>query len=265
MHHEVLTAAARARKHIFVEKVLAPTLRECNDIVREVEQADITLVVALFRMFHGYTEAIRGVIERGELGDITQVRVRLSHNGAIRTPESPEGWLAAHFFNKPETVGGALIDLGCHPMYLARHFGGMPRSVTSSFGYVTRREVEDNAVAVLDYESGAKGIVEAGFVNRFSPFTVEVHGTEGSLLYGTPEPKLYIKSAKLGAERSTPWTVLDLPPDRHTPFEHWVELVNRGEKDPDNIRLAVDLTVLMEAATLSAERGAAVRLDELQQ
>jgi predicted dehydrogenase len=55
--------------------------------------------------------------------------------------------------------------------------------------------VEDNAVALLHYPNGAIGVAEAGFVNPHSPFTIEVHGTQGSLLYGTPEPRLLVRSA----------------------------------------------------------------------
>ena len=131
------------------------------------------------------------------------MRTRLSHGGALPTPDSPSGWLPEHFYNLEQCAGGALIDLGCHPMYLARLFLGLPESVSAHYGYVTGRAVEDNAVAVLSYPNGALGIVEAGFVNRFSPFTIEVHGTDGSLLYGTPESVLQLRSTKVpGPKRS---------------------------------------------------------------
>ena len=93
-----------------------------------------------------------------------------------------------------------MIDLGCHPMYLSSRFLGMPESVTASYGYVTGREVEDNAVVTLNYANGAIGVVEAGFVNPFSPFTIEIHGTEGSLLYGTPEERLFMRGASLAGK-----------------------------------------------------------------
>src|SRR5262249_10034759 len=182
MHREVMVAAARAGKHIFTEKVLAPTLRECNEIVAAVEQSGVKLTVSLPRLNAGYTQAIKAILDGGQLGQLTLVRTRLSHNGAVPTEQSANGWLPAQFYNLEQCAGGAMIDLGCHPMYLARLFLGLPESVSSRYGYVTSREVEDNAVALLSYPSGAIGVVEAGFVNRFSPFTIEVHGTEGSLL-----------------------------------------------------------------------------------
>src|SRR5204863_4206586 len=99
------------------------------------------------------------------------------------------------------------------------------------------------------------GIVEAGFVNRFSPFTIEVHGTEGSLLYGTPESVLQLRSAKVpGAD--TQWRAsAELPADRPSAFRQWVEHIQRGTTATENIQSALDLTRLMEAANLSARGG----------
>jgi 1,5-anhydro-D-fructose reductase (1,5-anhydro-D-mannitol-forming) len=261
-HREVMIAAARAGKHIFTEKVLAPTVRECHEILAAVDQAGVKLTVSLPRLYTGYTQAIQAILAEGQLGDLTLVRTRLSHHGAVSTPENPSGWLPNHFFNLEQCAGGAMIDLGCHPMYLARLFLGMPESVSSRYGYVTGRAVEDNAVAVLSYPTGALGIVEAGFVNRFSPFTIEVHGTEGSLLYGTPGSVLQLRSARApGADKQ--WTSAELPPDRPSAFHQWVGHIQQGTTATENIQMALDLTRLMEASNLSARGGQPVRPDSL--
>jgi len=262
-HRDVMTAAARAGKHIFTEKVLASTLREANQILAAVEQAGVKLTVSLPRLNAGYTQAIQAILAEGQLGQLTQVRTRLSHGGGLPTPDSPSGWLPEHFYNLEQCAGGALIDLGCHPMYLARLFLGLPESVSASYGYVIGRAVEDNAVAVLSYPNGALGIVEAGFVNRFSPFTIEVHGTDGSLLYGTPDSVLQLRSAKVaGAE--TQWLAnADLPAERPSAFHQWVDHIQQGTTATENIQIALDLTRLMEAANLSARGGKPVRLDSL--
>jgi 1,5-anhydro-D-fructose reductase (1,5-anhydro-D-mannitol-forming) len=260
MHHDVMIAAAKAGKHIFTEKVLAPTVHECNEILAAVEQAHIRLVVSLPRLNAGYTQAIKEIIDQNLLGEVTLVRTRLSHNGAIRTEDKPNGWLPGYFFDLDLCAGGALIDLGCHPMYLARLFLGMPERISATYGYVTEREVEDNAVALLHYPQGAIGIVEAGFVNRYSPFTIEAHGTEGSLLYGTPDAKLLMRSAKNGGQD---WQQINLPQDRPSAFQQWVMHIQQGTTASENIQAAVDLTRLMEAANLSAKGSHEVRLDSL--
>ncbi len=263
-HHDVIIAAAQAGKHIFTEKVLAPTLHECNEILAAINHAGVKLTVSLPRLYASYTRAIQEVIARQQLGELTLVRTRLSHNGAVPTKKDPNGWLPEHFFDLEQSAGGALIDLGCHPMYLARLFLGMPVSVSATYGYITGREVEDNAVALLYYPQGALGVVEAGFVNRFSPFTIEVHGTEGSLLYGTPDDKLQIRSALLDKEESERWNVRsNLPPALPPAFEQWVIHIQRGTTASENIQMAVDLTILMEAANLSAKSFQPIRLDSL--
>ncbi|WJH34970.1 Gfo/Idh/MocA family oxidoreductase [Paenibacillus sp. CC-CFT747] len=257
-HRDVMVAAARAGKHIFTEKVIAPTLAEVNEIIRAVEEAGVKLTVSLPRLNDGYTLAIQKILKEGLLGDLTLVRTRLSHNGATA------GWLPGHFFNKEQGGGGALIDLGCHPMYLARLFLGLPESVQATFGYVTGKEVEDNAVSVLNYSNGAIGVVEAGFVNSFSPFTIEIHGTEGSLLYGTPESKIFLRTKKLGEEKAKEWQVdTELSENRPSAFSQWVDHIKNDTVATENIQLAVDLTKLMEASNLSAARGQAVRLSQL--
>lgn len=259
MHHSVLIAAAQAGKHIFTEKVIAPTQRECQEILSAVDKASVKLTVSLPRLNASSTQAIERILQQDLLGELTLVRTRWSHNGAVRTPENAEGWLPAHFFNLAETSGGAMIDLGCHPMYLARLFLGMPESVSANYGYITGRDVEDNAVAILRYPQGTIGVIEAGFVNRFSPFTIEIHGTEGSLFYGTPEEKLYIRSALL--ENGDMWvTQDDFPVEHPSAFEQWVTHIQQGTTATENIQIASDLSTLMDAANLSAKRNEVVRL-----
>ncbi|KIL41267.1 oxidoreductase [Gordoniibacillus kamchatkensis] len=259
MHRDVMVAAAKAGKHIFTEKVIAPTLREVNEIVKAVEESGVKLTVSLPRLNFDYTLEIQDAIAQGLLGRLTLVRTRLSHNGATR------GWLPEHFYNKEQCGGGAMIDLGCHPMYLARLFLGMPQSVSATYGYITGKEVEDNAVSVLRYESGAVGIVEAGFVNNYSPFTIEVHGTEGSILYSDRDNQLVLRSAKL-EEQAKGWIVRSRPRPNVSAFKQWVGHIQQGTSATENVGIAVDLTKLMEASNRSAAAGGApVAIADLQQ
>src|SRR5437588_2667776 len=266
VHHDVMIAAAQAGKHIFTEKVIAPTLREVNEILASVEQAGVKFTVSLPRLYHGSTQAIRDILAQHLLGDVTLVRTRLSHNGALRTEDHPQGWLPAHFFSADQCAGGAMIDLGCHPMYLSCLFLGMPESVTASYGYVTGREVEDNAVVTLNYASGSLGIAESSYVNPFSPFTIQIDGTEGSLFYGRPERDLLLRSSKLsaGGQDWQDWTTR-IPQDLPLAFSQWVNHIQQGTTATENIQVAVNLTSLMEAANISAGRRHVVRLSSLVQ
>lgn len=253
LHRDVMVKAAEAGKHIFTEKVIAPTAKEVTDILAAVRKAGVKLMVSLPRLYDGYTQTIDRVLQDGKLGRLTMARVRLSHNGATAN------WLPAHFFSKEQCGGGALIDLGCHPMYLVRRFLGMPESVSANFGYVTGKEVEDNAVAVLRYAEGALGIVEAGFVNSHSPFSIELHGTDGTLLYGFPDEVPVVRYNGGSGQ----WEKLELGDRLPYAFSQWVEHIKQGTEATENIAAAVDLTRLMEASNRSAAEGRSIRIDEL--
>ncbi|MGC5771966.1 Gfo/Idh/MocA family oxidoreductase [Paenibacillus pabuli] len=258
LHEEVISAAAKAGKHIFTEKVIASTVKEVNTIISDVQDSGVKMTVSLPRLNDGYTLTIQDVLSQGLLGKVTYVRVRLSHNGAIGN------WLPEHFYNLEDCQGGALIDLGCHPMYLTNLFLGQEvTGVNANFGYITGKEVEDNAVATLFTDSGAIGVVEAGFVNSHSPFTIEVHGTEGTLLYGTPENKLLIRT-NVGSDQQKEWTEIPLLDRRESAFSQWVSHIQDDTIATENLQTATQLTRLMEAANLSAKEGRRISLNELQ-
>jgi 1,5-anhydro-D-fructose reductase (1,5-anhydro-D-mannitol-forming) len=264
MHRDVIIAAASAGKHIFTEKVVATTTKECKEILAAIETAGVKLTVSLPRLYTGFAQSITSAIHDGLLGTLTTVRIRLAHNGALPTEQNPNGSLPAYFFDLEPCGGGAMMDLGCHPMYLTRLFLGLPESVSASFGYITGREVEDSAVATLRYPSGALGIVEAGFVNNYSQFDIEVQGTEGSMKYSRTDDLVYMRSSKLSADAAAGWQVVEnVPANLPTPFEQWVSHIQNGTTASHNIQLALDLTRLMEAATRSAQTGTAFYLRDL--
>ena len=130
-----------------------------------------------------------GSSARKRLGEFTFCRIRLSNDGVIA------GWLPEGFYDPEAAVGGALSDLGCHPVYLTQLFlGALPATVSATYASFTRRQVEDQAVVTLGYPGGAIGVVETGFPSR-DPFTIEMHGTMASLAYDSTENLLRVRSA----------------------------------------------------------------------
>jgi len=183
----------------------------------------------------------------------TEVRCRLAHDGALGRP-----WLPDWFFDPGDAGGGALVDLGCHPLYLTRLFlGRMPVALTAAYGAVTGRPVDDNAVVTMRDRSGAIGVAETGFVTPASPFSIEIHGTRGSLLFGTPEPRLLVGTV---ADGDRQWVERTVPDDGPTPFQQWVRYVQEGTVATENLTLALDLTRLVDAANRAAATGTTVAM-----
>lgn len=253
-HLDIVTRAAQAGKHVFTEKVIAPTLTEAEEIVRTVEQAGVAFHVSLPRLYAGYARTIRNVLDDGRLGRVTYLRVRVSHDGALRTEANPDGWLPDRFYDPVAAGGGVTIDFGAHPLYLTALFLGMPEQLVASYGDVSGRGVEDHSVVTMRYPGGAIAVAESSFLGTEWPFGIEAHGTEGSLFFDLESGLRWRKDGE------STWVSEPLLPDDGTPFQHWVELAKTGARDSENIRLALALTVLAEAANQSAATGKAVRL-----
>ncbi|MBA8792800.1 putative dehydrogenase [Friedmanniella endophytica] len=248
VHADVMTRAARAGKHVFTEKLLAPTVEEAEQIIAACDQAGVKLIVSLPRLYHGYTAAIDQVLADGKLGTLDYGRVRLSHDGATA------GWLPDRFFDPDPSIGGALTDLGCHPVYLTQRFlGARPTDVQAVYRSVTGKAVEDNAVVTVGYDSGAIGVIEAGFAAR-TPFSIELAGTQGWLRYSDDTKQLTAIGAAFGDGPVT----LEIPADAEDAFGQWVGHIRDGGRADANLEAAVELTRLVVAANRAAGEGRTV-------
>ena len=177
-HKDDIIAAAKAKKNIFTEKVLALTDEDCDEIEAALNENGVSLTISLFQKYLAPRIAVKNVCESGELGKINYLRFRNCHCGSVRN------WLPDHFYSAKQCGGGAMIDLGAHGMYIADWILGMPESASSTFtvSHDNPRNadmVEDNAVTVMKYASGAIAINETGFVSKYSPVTLEVFGENG--------------------------------------------------------------------------------------
>lgn len=112
------------------------------------------------------------------------------------------------------------------------------------------------------YYFGAIGVVEAGFVNSHSPFTIEVHGTEGTLLFGTPEDKLLLKTNKPEGTANS-WTEIPIKDNHDSAFHQWVNHIQSDTFADNNVQTAIELTRLMEAANRSAKEGRVIPLADV--
>lgn len=256
LHCEVITRAARAGKHIFTEKVLAPTLAEADAIAAAVQAAGVYFMISFPRRCEPQWMLVKQLVDQGVVGRVTYARARWGHTGAS------DGWLPAHFFDPVQCGGGALIDLGAHPLYLLRWILGRPARVSARYGAVLTRErgVEDNAVVTLEYASGALAVAEASFVSA-SPSTLEVHGTEGVILAGLPGHPVQVRSRRwsqaLGCDG---WVAPALPKPDRSPMQQWIEAIREGKPVHITLADARDLTELAEAANTSARMGRPVDL-----
>jgi predicted dehydrogenase len=185
LHHPATLAAARAGKHVLCEKPISLSLEEAQEMIGACRAAGVTLQVGHHLRSDPAAEKAKAMIERGELGRVTYMRLRQAHDwgGAKR--------LKASFTTLATAGGGTLLDNGCHMMDWARYFGG---EVTSVYAHAATLqfdiEVDDTAVATLRFASGALGTVETAWTATGWEFGFWIYGTKGAVEYsnrlGTP-------------------------------------------------------------------------------
>jgi predicted dehydrogenase len=242
-HTKLIIKAIEAGKKVFSEKVLALTTEECLTIKEALEEKGIDLTLSLVKKCDPEFLFAKRIVQSGALGRITYARMRNVHNGSIGN------WLPAHFYDKAQCGGGAMIDLGAHPMYLLHWLLGEPKNIQSVFTNITGHEVEDNAVSVIEFEQGAIGVSETGFVSNYNPATLEISGTKGALL---------IRNGVTYATEETggKWVTPDqLPQALPSPLIQWI----KGEKAAEDVSFGIEdsimLTRMMEAAYKSYQSG----------
>ncbi|MCJ7840966.1 Gfo/Idh/MocA family oxidoreductase [Lederbergia sp. NSJ-179] len=255
LHKEIIIAAANNKKHIFTEKVLAFTVEDCEEIYQAVEENNVKLMLSLPRLTENYYLYAQEALDSGKLGKLTAIRCRLAHNGGVGQNGAKTGWLPERFFNKEQAGGGALMDLGAHPIYLTNRLAGPAKAVQAQLQQSSEFEVDDNSAVLVQYESGAIGIIESGFISYGSPFQLELYGTEGVLLI--EEGNVRIQSSQF-AERG--WQTPELPDALPMPMQQWTSAILHGTTPSITKEDVLGLTAINEKAALSQEEGKRIEL-----
>lgn len=260
MHKDVILAAAKHGKHIFTEKVLAFTLEDSEEIYAAVKEAGIKLMVSLPMLTNQNYLYAQKSIDEGWIGNISMVRCRFAHSGGVAQDGQKYGWLPERFYNKEQAGGGAMMDLGAHPIYLTNRLAGKATSVSASLMVESKHDVDSNSALLVEYESGALGIIETSFISHGSPFQLEVYGTKGTLLIR--DDKTTITSVHVNDGKTTELTEqLDPLP---MPMVQWVKEINEGTVPTITKEDVVNLSLMNEAAAKSYANSRKVELKEIE-
>jgi predicted dehydrogenase len=231
-HAEIAIAAARAGKAVLCEKPLANSVREAEKMLAAVKKAGVVHMVC-----HNYRRApavwlAKQMIEAGELGEIFHYRGTYLQDWIV-DPSLPLLWR----FQKEKAGSGALGDIACHSVDLARFLVGEIAEVAgdletfikerplvgnpSKKGKVT---VDDASAALVRFVSGATGTIEGTRLapgrknyNRF-----EINGTKGSLAFDLErmnELELYRVDDPAGRQGFR--TILVTEPGAHPYIKSW--------------------------------------------
>lgn len=191
LHRAVVREAAAAGVHVLLEKPMAASVAECDEIAADVAAARVVVMLGFTHRFHAELQLAKALIDEGRIG-----RPMLAQDVFSFGEQGP--W-PAWYYDRGLSGGGELMHDGVHLVDRLAWLIGSP--VVEVFGRTTTyargiEGVEDGGVAVLRFANGALGslfVNEATYPLRADAASVpmpgrcelEVHGTTGSIRYRT--------------------------------------------------------------------------------
>ena len=254
MHPLLLSKAAAAKKDIFTEKLLAVSAQEAEKLAEGIRKAGVIFGISLPLRANPAVLYVKELVDSGSLGRVTGARFRRSHSGVS------DKWLPDYWYDVSMTGGGAMMDLGAHPVYVLAFLFGQPKRVSGLTTNIFGSTSDENAVAVAEFKDGILGIMETAFVTYGVPDLLEVYGTEASVFVQGAEVKVASKSlAGLSFKEATP---KNLPPARPSPLMQFVDACINRSGSPEYLGLddAVLMTRIIEATYKSDKSGQTIEL-----
>jgi len=202
LHREVVAAAAKAGKHVIVEKPLAHTLDDADAMVKACAKHKVKLMYAETICFSPKYARAKKLVEEGAIGRLYMVKQGEKHSG----PHSD--W----FYDVKRSGGGAIMDMGCHGIEWARWMFGKPRpksvfATCQRVLHTNRTRGEDNSVIVLEFENGGVAVIEDSWAKQGGmDDRMELYGTGGviycDLLRGSSMETYSVKGYGYAVEKA---------------------------------------------------------------
>ena len=184
LHHDVTVEAASNGKHVLVDKPLARTPVEADDMIAVAHDNDVVVMPFQNTRFVPPFVAAHDAVASGRIGEVTGLRAAFGHAG-------PQAWApsATWFFDRAIAGGGCLIDLGVHVIDLVRWVTGHDVEEVAAFVNGLSGDVESDAQLVLRFDNGAIGTAHASWSSRPGPdHQLTIVGTDGTLHLDTRTP-----------------------------------------------------------------------------
>ena len=258
-HAAHVIAAAKAGKHIILEKPLSLSLEDCVAVEKAVRRAGVKFCICFECRYSSQFLATKAVIDQGLLGTV--------HYGEVDYYHGIGPWYGQYRWNTTEKSGASsLLSAGCHALdALLLCMGGEVESVTSASArseskYFTPYEYPTTSVTIIRFKDGRVGKV-ASVIDCLQPYYFHVHlvGSEGSLL----DNKFH--SMKMPGLNKAQWSELSMKMldsgdvsdhPYQTQFQAFFEALEQGKDMPlTGLDEAIKTHRVIFAADRSAREG----------
>ena len=258
LHCEWTLMALAAGKHVLCEKPLACNAREAEAMADAARSSGRLLMEAFMYRFHPRSRRIRELVRAGTLGPPRLIRSAFCFPMAAKDYNNPHNARL-----KPEMGGGALLDVGCYSVSLARWiFGAEPRQVQCQACYHSGG-VDVHVSGMLKFEGQRLATLEASFITALQQ-TYTVVGEKGAVelphdaFIPWEKDALYI--LRLDDAATAPPTMIPPADEYRLMVEHFVDAA-RGDAAPESLPAdSVANMRVLDALAQAARTGTAVRV-----
>ena len=260
-------AAAKAGKHLLIEKPICLTYDEAKEIRRAIRKAGVGACVCFEARYSQHFNLVRSCIDQGLLGEI--------HFGEVDYYHGIGPWYKQYVWNVKKNFGGSsLLTAGCHALDGLLYFMNTPVEEVTTYGSRSRNpafqayEYDTATVTILKFRGGKTGKVTS-VIDCLQPYYFHIHlvGSSGSLL----DNRIY--SEKIKGMTKERWSVLetalidsgDVSDHPYQPqFQAFVDSISKKVPMPlTDFETAFESHRVVFAADLSAKEKRCVKLSEL--
>jgi predicted dehydrogenase len=179
LHLQCASAAAEAKKHVFLEKPIAVSVEEAKEVISVTERNSVKLMMGYPMRFNREFLKLKEDMANGVLGDVENAHATyvcagpFVHRADGHSPAPVPDW----WFNTKLTGGGVLVDLGCHIINLMRMLFGEIVDIRGQFGHRYNMEFEDSAMVLARFSSGTLAAINVGWYSQEYLLRLDLLGT----------------------------------------------------------------------------------------
>ncbi len=268
-HYDPAMLAIHAGKHVIIEKPLEITTERIDAMMAAAAEKKVTLAAVLNRRFHPGMDAFKAAADAGRFGRLTSASAYVKWYRDQAYYDSA-GWRGTWALDG----GGALMNQSIHTIDALLYLAGPVKTVQANTACLahTDIEVEDIAVAILEFENGARGVIEGStctWSKAGHPARVQLAGTEGSVFLADEAFEIwdfmkedekdaeiraqFMKGADAGLGANDPSAINFYQHQRN--FEEVVQAIQAGRVPSTSAVEARKSVALIEAVYRSAKNG----------
>ena len=253
-HLETTAAAARAGKHVFLDKPIANTIADARALTEACRKAGVVLAIGYQRRRESPFRWIRKQIDAGVFGRLVNAESNISRDRAGKID------LGSWRYQASGMPGGVMLQIGIHYTDVLEYLVGPVAAVSARLAQlVLPGDNPDVASLVLEHENGALSTLNASYASASENYVMNIYGKEASAYYDLHQGLRFVKRNVPGATQ--------VPCDKNDVIVEELEefaAAARGGAAPEmNGERATASLAVIRAGIISAKEGRRVTVAEV--